>query len=266
MTVSASPYPKEAVLEAMPFEDGMAACQCGDYATAMGLWRPFADQGHADAQFYLGNFYEEGLGVPQDDAAAASWYRKAADQGHADAQCYLGGMYDEGWGVPQDYAAALIWYRKAGDQMELDNLGSAESFTLTVSRLPEGKFSVRSGTSQIETVILADHVLELGDARAADTCVKEVQSDRSLHAPWKTSRNRFQPMTSDEVTVSRARHDLNVTTSRERMARLRRRRKLGQQIVNGIRISDSEIEELRNRGYEGDLVEAIETFLSDLLV
>ena len=70
-------------------------------------------------------------------------------------------------------------------------------------------------------------------------------------------------MTSDEVTVSR---DWSRWPSRERMARLRRRRKLGQQIVNGIGISDSEIEELRNRGYEGDLVEAIETFLSDLLV
>ncbi len=45
--------------------------------------------------------------------------------------------------------------------MELDNLGSAESFTITASRLPGGKFSVRSGTSQIETVILADQVLEL---------------------------------------------------------------------------------------------------------
>ena len=45
--------------------------------------------------------------------------------------------------------------------MELDILGSAESFALTVSRLPGGKFSVRSGTSQIETVILADQVLEL---------------------------------------------------------------------------------------------------------
>jgi hypothetical protein len=45
--------------------------------------------------------------------------------------------------------------------MELDNLGSAESFTPTVSRLPGGKFSVRSGTSQIETVILPDQVLEL---------------------------------------------------------------------------------------------------------
>ena len=48
------------------------------------------------------------------------------------------------------------------------------------------------------------------------------------------------------------------------VASLRRRRKLGQHVVNGIRISNSEIEELRNRGYEGDLVEAIETFLSDL--
>ena len=43
--------------------------------------------------------------------------------------------------------------------MELDNLGSAESFTLTANRPPGGKFSVRSGTSQIETVILADQVL-----------------------------------------------------------------------------------------------------------
>ena len=41
--------------------------------------------------------------------------------------------------------------------MELDNLGSAESFTITATRLAGGKFSVRSGTSQTETVILADH-------------------------------------------------------------------------------------------------------------
>ena len=45
--------------------------------------------------------------------------------------------------------------------MELDILGSAESLTPTVSRLPKGKFSVRSGTSQIDTVILADQVIEL---------------------------------------------------------------------------------------------------------
>jgi hypothetical protein len=48
-----------------------------------------------------------------------------------------------------------------GGLMELDNLGSAESFAITASRLPGGKFLVRSGTSKIETVILADQVLEL---------------------------------------------------------------------------------------------------------
>jgi len=45
--------------------------------------------------------------------------------------------------------------------MELDNLGSAESSTIMATRLPGDKFSVRSGTSTIETVILADQVLEL---------------------------------------------------------------------------------------------------------
>jgi TPR repeat protein len=30
---------------ALAFEDGMAAYQRGDYATAMRLWRPIADQG-----------------------------------------------------------------------------------------------------------------------------------------------------------------------------------------------------------------------------
>ena len=39
---------------AMPFKDGMDAYQRGDYATAMRLWRPLADQGNAAAQLYLG--------------------------------------------------------------------------------------------------------------------------------------------------------------------------------------------------------------------
>ena len=43
--------------------------------------------------------------------------------------------------------------------MEIDNLGSADNLTITAPRLPEGKFSVQSGTSQMDTVILADQVL-----------------------------------------------------------------------------------------------------------
>ncbi len=45
--------------------------------------------------------------------------------------------------------------------MKLENMGFADNLTITATRLPGGKFSVRSGTSQIETVILADQVLKL---------------------------------------------------------------------------------------------------------
>src|SRR5258707_10101048 len=63
-----------------PFEDGLAACGLGDYATAIQLWRPLADQGNVLAQHNLGFMYQNGRGVPQDDAAASWAQKKAADQ------------------------------------------------------------------------------------------------------------------------------------------------------------------------------------------
>ena len=92
-----------------PLEDGDAAYGKGDYATALRLWQPIAEQGDASAQYNLGVMYEKGRGVTQDYAAAMSWYRKAADQVDASAQFNLGFMYDNGRGVPRDYAAAISW-------------------------------------------------------------------------------------------------------------------------------------------------------------
>lgn len=66
--------------------------------------------------------------------------------------------------------------------------------------------------------------------------------------------------TSNNVTPS---HRPGVTTSRGEAPAPA---PAGPAIVNGIRISDAEIEALRQRGYEGELVEALETFLSDLLL
>ncbi|MDP1948259.1 MAG: tetratricopeptide repeat protein [Nitrospirota bacterium] len=96
--------------------DGEAALESGDYATALQWFRPLADQGDADAQYNLGFLYATGRGVSQDEAQAAGWYRKAADQGQATAQNNLGVLYATGRGVPQDYAQAKVWYRKAADQ------------------------------------------------------------------------------------------------------------------------------------------------------
>jgi hypothetical protein len=45
-----------------------------------------AKGGDADAQFNLGVMYDNGEGVPEDDAEAVKWYRRAAEQGFAEAQ------------------------------------------------------------------------------------------------------------------------------------------------------------------------------------
>ena len=66
-----------------------------------------AAAGDASAQFKIGLLYEEGWGVPEDDAEARKWYRKAAEQGHVRAQFNLGVIYDTGTGVPEDDAEAL---------------------------------------------------------------------------------------------------------------------------------------------------------------
>ncbi len=98
------------------WDEGVAAYDRGDYATALREWRPLAEQGNANAQLLLGLMYDNGQGVPQDYAEALQWYRKAAEQGIAKAQFNLGIMYDNGQGVSQDYAEALQWYRKAAEQ------------------------------------------------------------------------------------------------------------------------------------------------------
>ena len=68
-----------------------------------------AEQGDADAQFELGQMYDEGQDVPQDYKQALRWYRQAAEQGLNIAQYNLGVMYAQGQGQPPDYVQAHLW-------------------------------------------------------------------------------------------------------------------------------------------------------------
>ena len=47
---------------------------------------------------------------------AVMWYRRAAEQGQAEAQFFLGACYGAGKGVPQDVEVAVKWIRKAAKQ------------------------------------------------------------------------------------------------------------------------------------------------------
>jgi len=98
------------------FDEGIAAYERGDYATALRELGPLAIAGTPRAQFAVGVMYERGWSVAENDAEAVRWYRSAADQGLAKAQFNLGLMYGKGKGVPQDYAEALRWQRRAAEQ------------------------------------------------------------------------------------------------------------------------------------------------------
>jgi PAS domain S-box-containing protein len=93
-----------------------AAYQKHDYASALRLARPVADQGDSRAQSLMGLIYFNGHGVQRNDPEAMKWYRRAADQGDTDAQLKIGDMHFEGRAVAQDYPEAGRWYRLAADQ------------------------------------------------------------------------------------------------------------------------------------------------------
>lgn len=118
-----------------------------------------AEQGHAQAQFWLGTHYANGYGVPKDlamsafwnlraaeggsanaqegegwkhfsgqgvavdDKLAFFWFSKAAQQGNVGAQRGLGKIFQLGRGVPQNWHSAAVWFRKAAEQGDATSQG-----------------------------------------------------------------------------------------------------------------------------------------------
>ncbi len=122
-------------------EEGTYGQRIGDSAGAqtveLNILKIKAEQGNAEAQFYLGRLYDEGLDVSQDYTQALIWYRKAAEQGEPRAQNGLGIMYANGLGVSQDYSEAIRWWRNAAEQGEANGefgLGQAYAYGLGVAQ------------------------------------------------------------------------------------------------------------------------------------
>ena len=97
-------------------ENGVAAYNRSDSATAWRLLLPLAEQGDATAQALVGNMYGRGLGVTYDRTEAVRWWRKAAEQGDASAEEELGTKFFFGDGVQRDHSEAAKWFRKAAEQ------------------------------------------------------------------------------------------------------------------------------------------------------
>jgi TPR repeat protein len=95
----------------------VAAAASGDFATAVAVWRPLAEQGWPPAQASFGACLAEGLGTPRDLHAAADWFSRAARSGDAIGQRRLATLIYRGeGGAAQDDVAAAELYRLAAEQ------------------------------------------------------------------------------------------------------------------------------------------------------
>ncbi len=81
-----------------------------DPAFAHRLFRLFAERhGDPEAQFHVGETYLRGQGVPEDPFEAVRWYRKSAEQGYADAQVTLGDFYYSQRFLDEDRRDESVW-------------------------------------------------------------------------------------------------------------------------------------------------------------
>ena len=79
-----------------------------------------AQKGHAEAQESLGECYESGWGVEQNDTIALRWYEKAAGEQNSFLQMKVASMYGTGKGSPINYKKATEWTAKAAKNGNAD--------------------------------------------------------------------------------------------------------------------------------------------------
>jgi len=107
-------------VQAADFAYGLRAYNANEFEIARQTWLPLALQdNHVQAQYYLGQIYSGGVGVPLDNVQAMTWYKMAAVQGHAKAQTRLASLYERGLGASTDHKKAHYWYLKSAVQGDL---------------------------------------------------------------------------------------------------------------------------------------------------
>ncbi len=154
-----------------------------DYRSALKVWLDRARTGDAQAQHYVGEIHEKGLGVEPDFVEAARWYHKAAEQGHSRSMVNLAYLYEQGLGVPADPAQALHWYRKSAGLTE-DELIFASVAREQIAAL-EAELGAELEQARQEREVLAQQVARLESELAVTETAGE-DAARRLAAEQQT--------------------------------------------------------------------------------
>lgn len=110
------------------YNKGVDAFRVKDFSTARQHWEVAIQSNDPNAQNNLGYLLYYGMGGAADPERAVELWRKAAFAAHSEAQWHLGQAYEDGTALSQNYSEAYSWYRcaaasakaTAGDDKELE--------------------------------------------------------------------------------------------------------------------------------------------------
>lgn len=94
---------------------GWKAFEQGQYEQALGIFKSLGEAGDSNMQVIVGNIYDYGQGIPQDDVQALQWYLMAAERGNPKGQYQAGVLYYRSQGVPQDLIESYRWLTLAAE-------------------------------------------------------------------------------------------------------------------------------------------------------
>jgi uncharacterized protein len=160
-----------------------------DTARAIDWLRKAANQHYAPAEFQMGQLYDFGFGVEQNDVEALAWYRKAAEHGSAAGQRAVGDFYQKGRGVTADLAEAARWFERAAEADDIraqHQLGEMYFAGAGVTRDYASAYVWFSlAASQAPLKDNRDGLLELRNIAAARMTAEQVADAARRVAQWK---------------------------------------------------------------------------------
>jgi len=160
-----------------------------DTTQAIEWFRKAAEHGYAPAEYQMGQLYDFGFGVTQNDRDALGWYRKAADHGSTPAQRAVGDFYRRGRALTADPVEAARWYQLAADGDDLRaqyQLGQAYFDGTGVARDYASAyvwFTVAAG--QTPLIDNRKQLIELRNIAAARMTPEQVAAAARRAAAWK---------------------------------------------------------------------------------
>lgn len=161
------------------------------YKEAFKLYLPLAESGNDDAQFHLGLFYEDGLGITQDYRKAIDWYYKAAKQMNPYAQQSLGDIYRKGLGGTKDYNKALNWFLKASLQgcwgAQIDLAEMYEKGLGTTRDLVSAYAWYDVSLPLLPADLLREEIIRIRDELAEEMSSEQIQKAQTLSKEWSNS-------------------------------------------------------------------------------